>query len=140
MERRWHDWRARRKRLALQTLLEKTAERTGQRHTFGILQVVNDLARRVIEDERRPRKIEIALVQPARTAQPFDGIRDQPALRAKWWLDRLQPRPAVRTGRSPSPLSHRQTAQYTRYWKEKVQNRVDDHAKNPPACSTQRAG
>jgi hypothetical protein len=100
---------------------------------------MDQLARPVIEDERRSREVECAFVEPARSAEALDGRSNQSALRAKRWRHGLQPRPAVGTGRAPSPLSHRQPAQYARNRKEKIQDRVDDHA-FPPACSTQRAG
>src|SRR5436190_22910567 len=115
-------------RLTFAALFQNIAERLCERHTIRILEMVNDLAERVCEEQCRSREIERMLAHATESAQTFNRGSRLAALWAKRRFDRHEARPAFRTCPSPSALRNRSVTDDTREWEQEIENVVEQSA------------
>src|SRR2546427_10047281 len=122
-------------RLTFAALFQNVAERLCERHTIRILEMVNDLAERVCEEQCRSREIELVLAHATESAQTFNRGRRLAALWAKRRFEPHEGRPAFRTCPSPSGLRNRRGTDDTPEREQEIENVVEQRA----CGETQRA-
>src|SRR5215469_3399200 len=100
--------------LAFQTLLQNVAQGFRQGNAVGVLQVMDDLAECMCEQQGRSGEIEHVVASKAKTTQALDCRRRFTAFRAKGRFDRNEAGPAFRTCPSPPALRNRSMTDGTR--------------------------
>jgi len=115
-------------RLPCAAFLQDIAERLCQGHAIGIFEMVDDLTKRVREQQRRSCEIECVFTLPACPAQSLDCRRGFAALWAKRWFERYKTRPTFRTCPSPSALLNLSVTDSTCDWEQEVENEIEQSA------------
>ena len=114
--------------LAIKALLQNVAERFGEGHAIGVLQMMNDFPQRAGEQQRRACEIENVFAFDTQTAETFDCGCRFAALDTKRRLQWYQTRPTFRTCPSPLALRNLSVTMDTRDWEQEVENVVEQSA------------
>ena len=99
--------------LALEAFFEQIAERLRQRDAVGVLQVMDDFAKRVGKQQGGSGEVEDVLGRSAEAAETFDGRRRFAALRTEGRLERERGCSSIPGRRLPTGARVREKRQTT---------------------------
>ena len=115
-------------RFAVQTFLQSVAKPVCQRYTVGVFQMMDDLAKRVREQQGRSGKVERVFATKAESTESFNCRRGFAALSTKRRFQGNQAGPTFRTCPSPPALQNWSVTYDTRDGEQEIENEIEQSA------------